>query len=118
MDDCDREDLFEYLVNNRNIELYLSDGFKDVEVEIYIENISDYNRDHRGDTHCKLDSDFLFEEHVSLTTPFTVDQLAEALFRIKSHKWDKWYELYSSANFSSNVITSNMSLKIGFDHGS
>ncbi len=77
-----------------------------------IENESGINPDHRGATHCKLDKDSLYEEHVEISLPCTILQFAQALFRIKSHKWDMWYELYSVCDYDDGTLS------VGFDHGS
>lgn len=84
---------------------------------LVVENLSGENLDHSGSTHCKLDN--LYESEVELTLPCTLDQLAQALFKIKSHKWDKWYELFTGAEIGfSSTDTGIIDLCIQFDHGS
>ncbi len=77
-----------------------------------IQNEAGINYDHRGSTHCKLGGDNLFEDTVEISLPCTIVQFAEALFRIKSHKWDYYYELYSSADYDDGTLL------LDFAHGS
>lgn len=82
---------------------------------IEIINTSGENQDHRGSTHTILDVQM--ENNLFLKLPCTIHQLAEKLFRIKSHKWDKWYELFSEVTaifFDDSYAT----LEVDFDHGS
>lgn len=72
------------------------------------------NRDHRGSNHCKIDLQFY--NVYTIEQPITLHKLAFGLFRIKSHKWDKWYELYSECTF--REINNTLFIRANFDHGS
>lgn len=50
------------------------------------------NDDHRGSDHFSIELDF--ETSRTLETPFTLTELIDALYRLKSHKTDSWYEGY------------------------
>lgn len=77
---------------------------------IRVYNMSGENFDHQGSTHCQLDVGM--EENIELALPCSLLELAEALFRIKSHKWDKWYEMYGHAHVQDGTLF------VSFDHGS
>eukprot|EP00121_Abeoforma_whisleri_P013747 Awhi_evm2s12687 len=73
--------------------------------------------DHRGSNHCKI---LLLAENVSIkSSSCTLLQFMESCFRIKTRKWDKWYELHSPeyACVLFNTKTSVCVFSAGFDHG-
>lgn len=72
------------------------------------------NSDHRGSDHCKVSMDFHSEYILQL--PCTLMDFMKAVYRLKSHKWDKWYELYGGVTTeqTSNFVRACFS----FDHGS
>lgn len=84
---------------------------------IRINNISGYNEDHRGSTHCKIAVPF--EQNIIIKLPCTLYDFAVALYRIKSHKWDSWYEMYGDATIRipENDIEVPV-VHVEFDHGS
>jgi hypothetical protein len=84
--------------------------------KIVIENMSGVNDDHRGSNHCRLEVPY--EREVELTLPVKLTDFIEALFRIKSHKWDFWYELYCDVSIEHEYLSDTMTLQITFDHGS
>src|SRR5579872_3254557 len=55
-------------------------------------NRSGVNADHRGSDHVRII--LPFERQVELPATMTFGEFAEACYRIKSHKFDHWYELY------------------------
>ena len=63
---------------------------------VEIHNPYGRNSDHRGADHCKIK----LEVHTTyyLSCPITLEDLFNALFRMKSHKWDTTYERFSGCN--------------------
>ena len=81
---------------------------------LILQNTRGYNYDKRGSNKCDLYLEFYEEKEIAL--PVTLKQLADAFFRIKSHKFDSWYELYCGCK---KVVSKNgVVLKVNFDHGS
>jgi hypothetical protein len=77
-------------------------------------NQSGYNNDHRGSTHCKLYVEM--EDIVNFKGMITLYDLIHIFYRLKSHKFNKWYEMYCG----SFVINKNniYAISLTFDHGS
>lgn len=72
------------------------------------------NEDHRGSTHCKI---YLqMHDCVFLERDLTFKDLAIAFYKLKSHKFDKWYELY--CNLELRKIRNILEIALRFDHGS
>lgn len=74
-----------------------------------------FNEDHRGSDHTRIILDFpgkveLKEKKTKMT------DFIDALFRLRSHKFENWYEMYYSAEVSSNK--SAIIVDVIFDHGS
>lgn len=84
---------------------------------LHIKNKAGYNMDHRGSDHFAYK--LPFETHIRLINP-TLKDLIDGLYLIKSHKCDKWYELYSGAKFLHKTFTYNDKcvFEVDFDHGS
>ena len=79
-------------------------------------NESGINDDHRGSTHCRL---FLpYEGDIELKLPITLLQYMDACYRIKSHKWDKWYELYHNISVETAYLSNDIRIVVSFNHGS
>ncbi|HAA58993.1 MAG TPA: hypothetical protein DCE42_29835 [Myxococcales bacterium] len=78
-----------------------------------LQNLSGENTDHRGADHCLLI--LPFRERITLHHP-TVRELVEALFVVKSHKFDTWYELYCGCTLEEGDDGVVISLEM--DHGS
>lgn len=86
-------------------------------------NVSGFNSDHRGSDHTKIKLDV--HREFTLRGP-TLRDFVEGFFRIKSHKFDLWYELFtdiqkfqlSKSNPSDPSAQSNLTLWFSFDHGS
>lgn len=101
--------LFDMLTN---IEKYKDYLFFNGKVEL--RNRSGFNDDERGSNFCLVD--IPFHESVTMTNP-TLKDIVNMFYKIKSHKFDKWYEMYSSTKIirkTKNVLI----LDIEFDHGS
>ncbi len=79
-------------------------------------NTNGFNYDHRGSDHCQLEMDF--DPDQELTCPVTLDQLFDALYRIKSHKWDHHYEMHWSCKTSLSKDDQSLDVTLMFDHGS
>jgi len=82
-------------------------------LKVLLRNESGINKDHRGSDHVKINLDFHDEYEVCGTT---FGDLADAAMRIKSHKFDFWYELYSYVTFIYHDYT--LMINVSFDHGS
>ena len=82
--------------------------------QIVLQNRNGFNKDHRGSDHFK----FAIPQQVKvvLGTEFTIDQLIDALYRIKSHHTDNWYELFCGVKIIENG--NEKLLVCDFDHGS
>ncbi|MBU51712.1 MAG: hypothetical protein CL920_23730 [Deltaproteobacteria bacterium] len=80
---------------------------------LLVENFSGVNSDHRGSDHCLLRLPFL--SSVECASP-TLRDFVDTLFLVKSHKFDRWYEMFSSCR----VVGEDgyYTLTMGFDHGS
>lgn len=81
---------------------------------ISIVNLDGFNYDHRGSNHTAIRLDY--HDYYELNNN-NLESLIEALYRIKSHKFDKWYELYTGI---SRIVRQDDALEISvcFDHGS
>jgi hypothetical protein len=82
-------------------------------------NESGFNTDIRGSdsTSIILDYNRVWKIDPDENGMFSFSAIAEACYRVKSHKFDAWYELYSSAKLVkewNSVITVNLT----YDHGS
>lgn len=79
-------------------------------------NREPYDEDHRGTDHIKVKMDWNRDWMVSSKSKFTVRDLVEAIYRIKSRKWDTWSELFTDVKIkkSKNILF----LNITFDYGS
>jgi hypothetical protein len=85
--------------------------------EITVINVSGVNVDHRGSDHTEI----LLPAEYSWTIKkpcITVQDLAEAFFRVKSHKFDSWYELYMQDYLQVKLEDGVLTLTARFDHGS
>ena len=57
-----------------------------------------------------------FVDKVEFKNEFTLRQILDAYFNLKSHKFDKWYELFSSCKVKENG--KDITITMVFDHGS
>lgn len=81
---------------------------------IVLENMNGENMDHRGSDHCKVN--LAFYDSYDIVLPITLYEFMKACYRIKSHKYDKWYELYCGADVSEEGEVIYVS--VIYDHGS
>lgn len=82
---------------------------------LVINNLSGFNNDHRGSDHIPLS--LPWEYHVHMDSTVTLGELTDTAYLIKSHKFDKWYELYVGVG---SIDKSKHFIEVGvnFDHGS
>ena len=86
-------------------------------------NMSGFNDDHRGSDHFMYKMPY--SESVTLKNP-TLGEFVDALYLIKSHKVDLWYELFCQAKININSFDeidvddqeNKLEIKLIFDHGS
>lgn len=86
--------------------------------DLILHNKPGFNYDHKGSDHTKLILDFDPNAIIRCNNgQLSFEDFADACFRIKSHKFDFWYELYCGVDL---LIDSNDKLiaDIDFDHGS
>lgn len=80
--------------------------------KLYIINPHGKNNDHRGSDHCQIA--LPFEQILKIELPINLQDLYSALYTLRSHKWDRNYELYTGCKV--NLKEEKVVLK--FDHGS
>ena len=82
--------------------------------KLIIRNPHGINYDHRGSTHCNI----YLKMHDEITTKKVISlyRLCNYFYKIKSHKWDKWYELYCRVKTSN--VNGVITVDTIFDHGS
>ncbi len=103
-----------------NVVTFLQNGGKTSDIKlvgfnsITLKNNCGINEDHRGSTHCNLLVDY--EEKYQLIK-LNLNQLLVGLYRIKSHKFDKNYEMFCSCHHEIEAHN-KLLLKFEFDHGS
>lgn len=110
---CDKPDIIELnaQLDNYDVNQIFFENFD----SITFKNIRGMNTDHRGADHCDLA--LKFEPTISMTQTFSLDQLIQIYFRLKSRKFDHWYELYCGCKKVSKK-NKNIEVCISFDHGS
>lgn len=93
--------------------------------KITLHNPCGINTDHRGSDHCKIHLQYYYE--YMMKCPINLLTFANNLYRVKSHKWDIWYELYCKVktihidcikNNDKDKPKSNINIIMDFDHGS
>lgn len=82
---------------------------------IVFKNLSGINSDHRGETKCFIELPLHDEYKIDL--PCDLETFAEAIHKIKSHKWDYWYELFGAC-VKFEEIDNILYVDLTFDHGS
>lgn len=111
--------LINYGKNPKGIEEYL---FKNT-TYLTLHNTSGFNDDHRGSDHFMYTMPY--HSQVTLKNP-TLGEFIDALYLIKSHKVDLWYELFCQAKINVNSFdeidvddkANKLEIKLIFDHGS
>ena len=59
-------------------------------------NASGINKGHNGSTHCKVNLEC--QTHVIFNHYITLNDLADMFYRIKSHKFNYWFDCYKNSN--------------------
>lgn len=83
--------------------------------QIILINKSFVNNDTRGANKCKLNMKF---EPIVFMTGSSFHELVVSYYRIKSHKWDGWYEMYCNVDIDfgpSTELKTNIENKIYYD---
>ena len=141
-DDCDEDEYcdidsdsipthanWKFLINYGNYSDNINQPLFSNKTSILLVNQSGINWDHRGADHFHYLMPY--KDEIWLHNP-TLGEFSNALYMIKSHKVDKWYELYHSCHVQSYASPSSTLLiddidkedikdfriKINFDHGS
>jgi hypothetical protein len=83
---------------------------------VTVRNTSGFNDDHRGSDHCAIKLDF-WDSYEINGPVITVYDLLVALYKVKSHKWDIWYEMFSNVD-SHSLENGHLTIEVSFDHGS
>ena len=84
------------------------------EKEINLKNENGVNKDHRGSDHTRIILDF--HDNFNLPKNCTLQEFADGCYRVKSHKFYHWYELYVGASIEQSE--KKLNIHLGFDHGS
>ena len=84
--------------------------------EILLINKSGINHDHRGSNHCKVE--LVYYSHFKINNKDTLEDFANAFYRVKSHKWDKYYEMYHLSSVTKTSNNNYYFVDVEFDHGS
>lgn len=100
----------EQILKSVNLESIIS--FFDYD-NLTIENASGINEDDRGN-----DENILlpYIKTIKLNSTFTLNELFVAYHKIKSHKFDYWYELFCNVDITRS--DNKMLIEFSFDHGS
>lgn len=116
-----KEDLEEYL--KRGYDSIDPKDFVLVENEYvkFVNNNEEPNKDIRGSSN----ADFLWQKVVEHKGKLTLEKFMEYIFRLKSHKFDKWYELYDTFNWeqysfamSNGTRQDGIQVEVVLDYGS
>lgn len=101
-------DAFEKILLNDNYEIFPKDK------KVIFENIRGFNYDHRGSDHTFIKLDYFDKYQLPDNT---LKSFLEGLYKIKSHKFDKWYELFCKIK-SLTQKGNQIIIQFNFDHGS
>jgi hypothetical protein len=105
------KDLAEYLKNIFNEkDSVFYDG------TIILHNNSGFNHDYRGSNEKYCRAPLEYRNKIKLIKP-TFGEFLKALYLLKSHKFDDWYELYCSSDVICNK-NKTITINLHFDHGS
>jgi hypothetical protein len=107
-------DIIMNMLNNLDLNTSFDIGSCD---QIMFKNIRGINYDKRG----TRDNILLpYHEKYTIDCPFTLDEFLTGYHKIKSHKFDYWYELYGKCKLKFEKINDLETLVIecDFDHGS
>lgn len=84
--------------------------------DLIFTNKAGINDDDRGSNICKVYLNY-YHSCIIKQDVITLYDIAIAFFKLRSHKKDKWYELYSCADVKENGKNS-FAISLDFDHGS
>jgi hypothetical protein len=112
------QDVFDTEEEEKQWSLFQEQG-KEMEVFpkgkiLILRNDNGVNDDHRGSDHTQIRLDF---NEIWVCRGNKMADLAEAYFRVKSHKFENCYELLCGIN-SIKEINQGYIITLGFDHGS
>ena len=115
--DITKKDVFKILLKTLN--KLNSGAFFDIDLcdQIMFKNIRGVNYDKRG----TRDNILLpYHEKYTIDCPFTLNDFLTGYHKIKSHKFDYWYELFCNCNFKFDKINdlNTLIIECDFDHGS
>lgn len=111
-DDCNElvKQIYNYLIENDDDDVIIK--FKK---SIILKNKRGINKDHRGSDHVPIKLPFYSK--IELGKTVTLKNLIDACYKIKSHKFDYWYELYCGVS-SITKVENKLNVYVDFDHGS
>ena len=109
--ECENKELMEKIVKYEFDDTIL-EGYE----YIILRNDRGINHDHRGSDHCWIDLDFY--ERYEMKGPITLLDFAKGLYRIKSHKFDNWYEMFCGIETHAYKSGKFLEITVDFDHGS
>lgn len=114
--DQPQHDLYHYIADNvkdpdKTI-IRLSSSIK----TICLNNTSGYNYDPRGGDRVAIPLDF--HDYYEVKNNCLLSAFFAACYRIKSHKFDFWYELYCGVDKTDIKKDGKLMVNITFDHGS
>lgn len=102
------------LIEEKNQTQKISNITFELDKNILIKNPCGFNHDHRGSDHMLIKLPFV--NQIELGKIFTLEDLIVGGFNLRSHKFDNYYELYSTA--SCKVDIDKINVELNFDHGS
>lgn len=94
-----------------NFKKILLIGYK----SLVLNNKKGINYDHRGSNHCNVYLEFyptVFTDKI-----ISLNILAKYFYKLKSHKWDKWYEMFCDTDIKVDKER-NIIVDFRYDHGS
>ncbi len=84
--------------------------------DLHLINSCGFNEDHRGSDHTMIKLDF--HDDYELPDMCSLEEFANACYRLKSHKFDYWYELFCGCSVTRDEDNNTVTITISFDHGS
>jgi hypothetical protein len=102
-------DLYQRL-QNKDLEKVLLVGYE----KLIIHNTMGINEDHRGSDHCKVH--IPFNSQTIDTKSLTLRELMTRFYQLKSHHWDKNYEMFCGTK--TIIRGGTIKVYLNFDHGS
>jgi len=103
-DDLDK--ICEFLEKNGPMNIIIKNN-------LVMKNFNGINGDNRGNNYCLVRPVFL--DTISLNEP-TLTEFTNALWLLKSHKFDLWYELFCNVDITNDLEI--IYIDLNYDHGS